>query len=99
MQVDPVRIKRRTSRRFRKVIAKSLSDEAILAPSFRDGASASGPESRDSGFVASHRTGMTVLREFENQRVDRQRGAGGGVNFLHGAVAFGAQAGLPPPPL
>jgi hypothetical protein len=30
-------------------------------PSFRDGALAPDPESRDSGFDASHRPGMTTL--------------------------------------
>ncbi len=35
------------------------TSEAIWTPSFRDGASAPDPESRDSGFDASHRPGMT----------------------------------------
>jgi hypothetical protein len=39
----------------------SASDEAIQSPSFRDGALAPDPESRDSGFDASHRPGMTAL--------------------------------------
>ena len=34
--------------------------ERRLSPSFRDGASAPDPESRDSGFDASHRPGMTA---------------------------------------
>src|SRR6266700_612589 len=37
--------------------------------------------------------GPFVIRssEFQNQRVHRQRRAGGGMDLLHGAVAFGAQ--------
>ena len=34
---------------------------------------------------------MTVSGEYENQRIHRQRRAGGGVDFLHCAVALGAQ--------
>src|SRR5712675_3254207 len=37
-----------------------LRDEAIQTESFRDGALAPDPESRDSGFDASHRPGMTA---------------------------------------
>ena len=43
-------------------IAKSRrckEKKAVLNPSFRDGALAPDPESRDSGFDASHRPGMT----------------------------------------
>jgi hypothetical protein len=38
---------------------KLEQDDNKLNPSFRDGASAPDPESRDSGFDASHRPGMT----------------------------------------
>jgi hypothetical protein len=37
------------------------SDDSLQAPSFRDAPSGAGPESRDSGFDASHRPGMTVM--------------------------------------
>jgi hypothetical protein len=36
------------------------SDEAFQTPSFRDGVPAPDPESRDSGFDALHRSGMTL---------------------------------------
>src|SRR5207244_4018267 len=46
------------SRFFRH--CEERSDEAIQSPSFRDGASAPDPESRDSGFASSTRLGMTA---------------------------------------
>src|SRR3981081_2893666 len=66
-QTQSVRARERSSlhhhclRQTRSVCARERSDEAIQAPSFRDGALAPDPESRDSGFDASHRPGMTVL--------------------------------------
>src|SRR6202051_1698784 len=39
---------------------KCAATRQVKAPSFRDGALAPDPESRDSGFDASHRPGMTV---------------------------------------
>jgi hypothetical protein len=43
------------------VIAMSEADDSIQATSLRDAPSGAGPESRDSGFDASHRPGMTVM--------------------------------------
>src|SRR5229473_2646659 len=43
------------------VIFVKRSDDSPQAPSFRDAPSGAGPESRDSGFDASHRPGMTVM--------------------------------------
>ena len=49
------------------------SDEANRPPSFRDGAPAPDPESRDSGFDASHRPGMTAFRIASLARNDERR--------------------------
>ena len=60
-QVGP-RISLRSSglRHVRRRHCEERCDEAIRTPSFRDGALAPDPESRDSGFDASLRPGMTA---------------------------------------
>src|ERR1700732_2755611 len=56
---------------FRSLIAKGIS---LFFPSFRDGAQAPDPESRDSGFDAPHRPGMTTetLLNRISERVDHR---------------------------
>src|SRR6476646_10102931 len=99
MHLDPVRIKRKASRRFWKVIARSSVSrhcEEPTNPAF------GGPDDklRDEAiqFVVfpgllrfARNDGFILLGELQNQRVHRQRRAGSGVYLLDRAVALGAQ--------
>src|SRR5205823_206826 len=67
------------------VIARSASDEAIHLSRRR------AMDCFASLAMTALSCSAVLLRELEYQRIHRQRRAGGGVNLLHRAVAFGAQ--------